>query len=73
MLYLLFLRLLLLLLLRLLRFLLLLLLRLLLLLLLLQHGYNVLALGQHLDDLAESFVMSAFNNGKLNTMKVNTA
>lgn len=25
------------------------------------HGYNVLAMGQHLDDLAESFVMSAFN------------
>ena len=34
-----------------------------------REGYNVLALGQHLDDLAESFVMSAFNNGRLRTMK----
>ncbi len=34
-----------------------------------EHGYNVLALAQHLDDLAESFLMSAFNNGKLQTMK----
>lgn len=34
------------------------------------HGYNVLALGQHLDDVCESFVMSAFFNGSLNTMKV---
>ncbi len=33
------------------------------------HGYNVLALGQHLDDLAESFLMSAFHGGQLNTMK----
>lgn len=32
-------------------------------------GYNVLALGQHLDDLAESFMMSAFHNGFLRTMK----
>jgi len=32
-------------------------------------GFNVLALGQHLDDLAESFMMSAFHEGKLNTMK----
>lgn len=31
--------------------------------------YNVLALGQHLDDLAESFLMSAFFGGKLQTMK----
>ncbi len=41
-----------------------------------EHGYNVLALGQHLDDLAESFLMSAFHEGNLNTMKghyVNTA
>jgi len=30
---------------------------------------NVLALAQHLDDLAESFMMSAFHGGKLNTMK----
>ena len=34
-----------------------------------KHGYNVLALAQHLDDLAESFLMSAFHLGKLNTMK----
>lgn len=34
-----------------------------------QQGYNVLALGQHLDDLAESFLMSAFHEGRLQTMK----
>lgn len=34
-----------------------------------QHNYNVLALGQHLDDLAESFLMSAFHGGQLKTMK----
>ena len=34
-----------------------------------REGYNTLALGQHLDDMAESFVMSAFYNGKLRTMK----
>ncbi len=34
-----------------------------------KEAYNVLALAQHLDDLAESFLMSAFNNGKLQTMK----
>lgn len=28
-------------------------------------------MGQHLDDLAESFVMSAFHNGLLRTMKAN--
>ncbi|MDZ7751634.1 MAG: ATP-binding protein [Gammaproteobacteria bacterium] len=33
------------------------------------EGYGVLALGQHLDDLAESFMMSAFHEGRLNTMK----
>jgi tRNA 2-thiocytidine biosynthesis protein TtcA len=33
------------------------------------EGYNVLALGQHLDDLAESFLMSAFHGGRLQTMK----
>ena len=33
------------------------------------HGYNVLALGQHLDDLAESFLLSAFHGGRLQTMK----
>ncbi len=32
-------------------------------------GYNVLALAQHLDDLAESFLMSAFHGGQLSTMK----
>lgn len=34
-----------------------------------EHGYNVLALGQHLDDVAESFLMSTFRNGSLRTMK----
>lgn len=34
-----------------------------------KNKYNVLALGQHLDDLAESFLMSAFHGGKLKTMK----
>jgi tRNA 2-thiocytidine biosynthesis protein TtcA len=33
------------------------------------HHYNVLALAQHLDDLAESFLMSAFHGGRLQTMK----
>ena len=36
-----------------------------------REGYNVIAMGQHLDDLAESFVMSAFHNGVLRTMKAN--
>jgi tRNA(Ile)-lysidine synthase TilS/MesJ len=36
-----------------------------------REGYNVIALGQHLDDLAESFVMSSFFNGLLRTMKAN--
>jgi tRNA 2-thiocytidine biosynthesis protein TtcA len=34
-----------------------------------EHGYNVLVLAQHLDDLAESFLMAAFHNGALKTMK----
>ncbi|HPQ94356.1 MAG: tRNA 2-thiocytidine biosynthesis protein TtcA [Thiothrix sp.] len=34
-----------------------------------EQGYNVLALAQHLDDLAESFLMSAFHGGRLKTMK----
>ena len=34
-----------------------------------EQDYNVLALAQHLDDLAESFMMSAFHQGKLDTMK----
>lgn len=34
-----------------------------------REKYNVLALAQHLDDLAESFLMSAFHGGRLNTMK----
>lgn len=34
-----------------------------------REGYNVLALAQHLDDLAESFLMSAFHGGRLQTMK----
>ena len=32
-------------------------------------GYNVLALGQHLDDLSESLMMSICHNGKIQTMK----
>ncbi len=36
-----------------------------------REGYNILALAQHLDDLAESFLMSAFHEGRLNTMKAN--
>ena len=34
-----------------------------------KNGYNVLALGQHLDDLTESFFMSIFHNGRLRSMK----
>lgn len=34
-----------------------------------EHGYQVLALAQHLDDLAESFLLSAFHGGRLQTMK----
>ena len=34
-----------------------------------EQGYTVLALAQHLDDLAESFLMSAFFGGKLRTMQ----
>jgi len=34
-----------------------------------KNGYNVLALGQHLDDISESFLMSIFHNGRLRTMK----
>ncbi|CAE1271349.1 unnamed protein product [Acanthosepion pharaonis] len=34
-----------------------------------REKYNVIALGQHLDDLAESFLMSFFHNGILRTMK----
>lgn len=37
-----------------------------------REGYNVLCLGQHLDDLAESFLMYGFHNGKLDTMKAET-
>jgi len=36
-----------------------------------RNKYNVIALGQHLDDLAESFMMSVLHNGKLRTMKAN--
>lgn len=35
------------------------------------NGFNVIALAQHLDDLAESFMMSAFHGGQLRTMKAN--
>lgn len=34
-----------------------------------ENGYNVLALAQHLDDLAETFLMSAFFGGQLRTMQ----
>ncbi|KAJ1606293.1 hypothetical protein OIY81_3249 [Cryptosporidium canis] len=36
-----------------------------------ENGYNVLSLGQHSDDICESFLLSLMNNGKLNTMKAN--
>ncbi|CAM9582905.1 unnamed protein product [Choristocarpus tenellus] len=35
------------------------------------EGYNKLVLAQHLDDLAESFIMSALHNGQVRTMKAN--
>lgn len=35
------------------------------------HKYNKLVLAQHLDDLAESFLMSTLHNGQLRTMKAN--
>ncbi|CAG0923180.1 unnamed protein product [Notodromas monacha] len=38
-----------------------------------REGWNVLALGQHLDDLTESFFMSIFHNGRLRTMKAHYA
>jgi len=34
-----------------------------------REGYNVLAMAQHLDDQAESFMMSALHNGCLRAMK----
>ncbi|EZA53975.1 tRNA 2-thiocytidine biosynthesis protein TtcA [Ooceraea biroi] len=34
-----------------------------------RNRYNVLALGQHLDDLTESFLISVFHGGILKTMK----
>ncbi len=34
-----------------------------------REGYPVLALAQHLDDVAETFLMSAFYGGKLRTMR----
>ena len=34
-----------------------------------KNNYNVLVLAQHLDDLAESFMMSALHNGQIRTMK----
>lgn len=35
------------------------------------NNYNKLVLAQHLDDLAESFMMSALHNGQVRTMKAN--
>jgi tRNA(Ile)-lysidine synthase TilS/MesJ len=34
-----------------------------------EQGYGVLALAQHLDDLAESLLLSLFHGGQLRTMK----
>jgi len=34
-----------------------------------REGYTVLAMGQHFDDCAESFLMFAFHNGKLDTIR----
>ncbi|XP_065205688.1 uncharacterized protein LOC135835380 isoform X2 [Planococcus citri] len=34
-----------------------------------ENNYNVLALGQHLDDSAESLLMSTFHDGRLKSMK----
>ena len=34
-----------------------------------EQGYNVVVLAQHLDDLAESLLMSLFHGGRLKTMK----
>lgn len=36
-----------------------------------REKFNVLALGQHADDLAESLLMSTFHNGVLRSMKAN--
>lgn len=36
-----------------------------------ENNYNKLVLAQHLDDLAESFLMSALHNGQIRTMKAN--
>jgi len=36
-----------------------------------ENKYNKLVLAQHLDDLAESFLMSVLHNGQLRTMKAN--
>ncbi|CAG9856772.1 unnamed protein product [Phyllotreta striolata] len=32
-------------------------------------GYNVLAIGQHLDDVCESFLLSVFHTGRLRTLR----
>jgi len=34
-----------------------------------EHGYNVIALGHHLDDAAETFLMNSFFGGKLRSMR----
>ncbi|MHB1567002.1 MAG: ATP-binding protein [Acidiferrobacter sp.] len=34
-----------------------------------EQGYGVIALAHHLDDIAESFLMSAFHGGRLHTMR----
>ena len=38
-----------------------------------REGYGVLAMAQHLDDCAESFLMSALHNGALRSMKARLA
>nr|CAI5833455.1 unnamed protein product [Callosobruchus analis] len=32
-------------------------------------GYNVLAIGQHLDDVCESFLLSVFHTGRLRALR----
>lgn len=34
-----------------------------------EHGFNVIALGHHLDDAAETFLMNSFFGGKLRSMR----
>ena len=36
-----------------------------------REGYNVVALGHNLDDLAESFIKSSFHFGQITSMRAN--